>query len=290
MENPTPQKKLFRLTIRFARRKKDLPDEYFLNSPKIDAMRTRSFCLCLALGILSITGTKAQSSDIPHPPSLPASLFWENTPLHFHGDSTQLLIEAGEKTDMFRDPNVAYNTDNAPKLLFVADSNFVLTAAIHHNFVNKWDGGAIVLKVDSLNWIKFCFEKDYTGQHRVVSVVTKGISDDCNSAAVPANTVFYKVAKAGNVITLYYSLEGRAGLLIRHLQFDSPTPLKVGFLAQSPTGKNCTVQFSHIRYLPTNTGTRISANDQMPDYRISITVPLNSFFDPSAYLMRTTYT
>jgi regulation of enolase protein 1 (concanavalin A-like superfamily) len=175
-------------------------------------------------------------------------MFWENTPLHFQGDSTHLLIEAGEKTDMFRDPNVAYNTDNAPKLLFVADSNFVLTASIHHNFISKWDGGAIVLKADSLNWIKFCFEKDYTGQHRVVSVVTKGISDDCNSAPVPANTVFYKVAKAGNVITLYYSLEGRHWFLIRHLVFDSPTPLKVGFLAQSPTGKNCTVLFSHIHY------------------------------------------
>jgi uncharacterized protein len=221
-------------------------------------MRTRAFCprtypfsffcLCLALGTLSLSGARAQSTDTPHPPSLPGPLFWENTPLHFHGDSAHLLIEAGEKTDMFRDPNVAYNTDNAPKLLFLADSNFVLTAAIHHNFISKWDGGAIVLKADSLNWIKFCFEKDYTGQHRVVSVVTKGISDDCNSAPVPANTVFYKVAKAGNVITLYYSLEGRHWFLIRHLVFDSPAPLKVGFLAQSPTGKNCTVLFSHIRY------------------------------------------
>jgi regulation of enolase protein 1 (concanavalin A-like superfamily) len=214
-------------------------------------MRTHSFisfCLYLALGCLYPNGTRAQSTDPIRLHSLPAPLFWENTPLHFHLDSSHLFIEAGEKTDMFRDPNVAYNTDNAPKLLFVADSNFVLTAAIHPNFLNKWDGGAIVLKSDGLNWIKFCFEKDYTGQHRVVSVVTKGISDDCNSAAVPANTVFYKVAKAGNVITLYYSLEGRHWFLIRHLVFNSPTPLKVGFLAQSPTGKSCKVLFSHVHY------------------------------------------
>jgi regulation of enolase protein 1 (concanavalin A-like superfamily) len=216
-------------------------------------MRTSSltsFCLCLALGALSLNRTQAQSGDSLHLSSLPGSLFWENTPLHFYRGTGKLVIEAAEKTDMFRDPNVAYNTDNAPKLLFIADSNFVLTAAIHHNFVSKWDGGAIVLKADSLNWIKFCFEKDYTGQHRVVSVVTKGISDDCNSAAVPANTVFYKVAKAGNVITLYYSLEGSKWFLIRHLVFDSPVPLKVGFLAQSPTGKSCTVQFSNIHYSP----------------------------------------
>lgn len=203
---------------------------------------------CLVLGAFLLTGASAQSTDTLRLPFLQRPLFWENRPVFFHGDSTRLLIQAGEKTDMFRDPNVAYNTDNAPKLLFVADSNFVLTASVHHNFASKWDGGAIVLKADSLNWIKFCFEKDYTGAHRVVSVVTKGISDDCNSAAVPANTIFYKIAKAGNVITLYYSQEGRHWFLIRHFVFESPGPLKAGFLAQSPTGKNCTVTFSHIHY------------------------------------------
>jgi regulation of enolase protein 1 (concanavalin A-like superfamily) len=214
-------------------------------------MRTRpiySFCLCLTVGLLSLNGTNAQSTDTIHFAPLPGPLSWDNIPLHFHRDPARLIIEAGEKTDMFRDPNVTYNTDNAPKLLFIADSNFVLTVAIHHNFVSKWDGGAIVLKADSLNWIKFCFEKDYTGQHRVVSVVTKGISDDCNSAPIPGNTVYYKVAKAGNVITLYYSLEGQHWFLIRHLVFDSQSPLKVGFLAQSPTGKSCTVTFSSIHY------------------------------------------
>jgi regulation of enolase protein 1 (concanavalin A-like superfamily) len=132
--------------------------------------------------------------------------------------------------------------------LFKADSDFVLTASIEHGFENKWDGGAIVLKQDSLNWIKFCFEKDYTGARRVVSVVTKNISDDCNSVEIPGNNVFYKVAKAGNVITLYYSLNGQTWFLVRHLQFETTGPLQVGFLAQSPTGKSCKVIFAQITY------------------------------------------
>ena len=105
---------------------------------------------------------------------------------------------------MFRYPNVTYNADNAPKLLFTPDSNFVLTASIKHSFAKKWDGGALVLKQDSLHWIKFCFERDYTGAKRVVSVVTKDIYDDCNSLAIQSNRVFYKIAKAGKVIMLYY--------------------------------------------------------------------------------------
>lgn len=215
--------------------------------PKLVTAMIEAF-LCLLILFLPLAGLQAQSQQPVRLAALPRPLYWENTPVHFEANGGRLVIQAGEKTDMFRDPNVTYNTDNAPKLLFIADSNFVLTAAIHHAFTSKWDGGAIVLKADSLNWIKFCFEKDYAGQHRVVSVVTKGISDDCNSAASATNTIYYKIAKAGNVITLYFSAEGKSWYLVRHLVFDSNGPLKLGFLAQSPTGKNCRVTFSDIHY------------------------------------------
>jgi uncharacterized protein len=192
--------------------------------------------------LASLAQDSAMISMIPH------SLFWINKPSAFKINAQSIWIEAGEKTDMFRDPNVTYNTDNAPRLSFMADSNFVLTVKIHHDFANKWDGGAIVLEADPLNWIKFCFEKDYTGIHRVVSVVTKDISDDCNSVAISGNEVFYKIAKSGNVITLYYSENAEKWFLIRHLQFNTQAPIKLGFLAQSPTGKSCKVNFSNITY------------------------------------------
>src|SRR6266404_4663322 len=142
--------------------------------------------------VLTINAQKSDSLEIS---SIPHKLYWENKTGKFSMQGNTLTIEAGEKTDMFRDPNVTYNTDNAPKLLFKADDNFVLTASIEHSFINKWDGGAIVLK------------KDSSGAKRVVSVVTKNVSDDCNSVEIKGNKVFYKVAKAGNVITLYYSVD-----------------------------------------------------------------------------------
>lgn len=190
----------------------------------------------------------AQKADSIQIEAIPHLLKWENKPKEYSISKKSITIVAGEKTDMFRDPNVTYNTDNAPKLLFEAAADFVLTASVEHSFINKWDGGAIVLKQDSLNWIKFCFEKDYTGARRVVSVVTRNISDDCNSVEINTNKVFYKVAKADNVITLYYSLTGKKWFLVRHFQFDTTKPLQVGFLAQSPTGKTCTVRFADITY------------------------------------------
>lgn len=202
----------------------------------------------LLILILCFSRSHAQKIDSIHISSIPYGLFWENVPKSFSVQGNQFVIVAGKETDMFRDPNVTYNTDNAPKLLFEADDNFVLTASIEHAFTNKWDGGAIVIKQDSLNWIKFCFEKDYTGARRVVSVVTKNISDDCNSVEMNTNKVYYKVAKADNVITLYCSKDGIKWYLIRHLQFDAHKGFKVGFLAQSPTGERCEVKFSDVVY------------------------------------------
>jgi regulation of enolase protein 1 (concanavalin A-like superfamily) len=190
----------------------------------------------------------AQKSDSIRLSVIPHGLFWDNIPESFTIKDNEIVIVAGGRTDMFRDPNVTYNTDNAPKLLFEGDDNFVLTASIEHAFVSKWDGGAIVIRQDSLDWIKFCFEKDYTGAKRVVSVVTKNISDDCNSVEMSSRKVFYKVAKADNVITLYCSKNGIKWLLVRHFQFDANKGFKVGFLAQSPTGERCEVKFSNITY------------------------------------------
>ena len=65
---------------------------------------------------------------------------------------------------------------------------------------------------------------------------------------IKGNKVFYKVAKADNVITLYYSVNNQKWFLVRHLQFNSTKDLKIGFLAQSPTGDACEVRFSDITY------------------------------------------
>jgi regulation of enolase protein 1 (concanavalin A-like superfamily) len=198
------------------------------------------------IALLGIQFVEAQQT--PAISSIPKQLFWENSPARWSFQQQVLAVQAGAKTDMFRDPNVTYNTDNAPKLLFQPDSNFILTAAVEHAFMNKWDGGALVLKVDSLRWIKFCLEKDYTGAKRIVSVVTNNVSDDANSIAITGNKAFFKMAKAGNVITLYVSTDGKKWLLVRHVQMNIPEKFSVGFLAQSPTGQSCTVRFSNIQY------------------------------------------
>jgi len=79
---------------------------------------------CLFCCLAAAQNKSVWLSAIPYP------LSWENKPVKYSISNFVLKIEAGAKTDMFRDPNVTYNTDNAPKLLFAADNDFVLTARI----------------------------------------------------------------------------------------------------------------------------------------------------------------
>ena len=96
----------------------------------------RTLALLLVFNFFNLR-INAQHSDSLVISSIPYKLYWENKTNKFLIQNNNLTIEAGEKTDMFRDPNVTYNTDNAPKLLFKADENFILSASIEQSFKNN---------------------------------------------------------------------------------------------------------------------------------------------------------
>jgi len=84
----------------------------------------------------------------------------------------------------------------------------------------------------------------------IVSVVTRGISDDNNSIAIHGNTVYLKVAKAGQAIFFYASEDGENWSIIRAFSLGKNPDLRIGFSSQSPAGDRCTTVFSEIQYLP----------------------------------------
>jgi uncharacterized protein len=204
--------------------------------------------VCIFTTLLFIIRINAEVPDTIKISSIPYNLYWENHAIDFSSTENSIFITAGAQTDMYRAPDNSYNINSAPQLLFNADDNFVLTASIEHGFNSKWDAGAIVIKSDSLNYVKYCFEKDYTGANRVVSVVTRGVSDDCNSVEVKSNRIFYKAAKSGNLVLLYYSEDGTKWYLVRASLMGFKGTVKAGFLAQSPTGEKNKVTFSNIKY------------------------------------------
>lgn len=84
----------------------------------------------------------------------------------------------------------------------------------------------------------------------VVSVVTREVSDDCNSFAVDGHQVWLRIARRGPAFAFHASFDGCAWELIRHFAFAKPAHPSVGFLAQSPTGDGCTATFEEISFLP----------------------------------------
>jgi len=102
---------------------------------------------------------------------------------------------------------------------------------------------------DETHWGKFCFEFSPASSPMVVSVVTRGVSDDANAFVVADRTVWLRVSRIERVYAYHASTDGTTWQLVRvfHLG-DDTAGHQIGFEAQSPTGNGCTVTFDHIGF------------------------------------------
>ena len=123
-----------------------------------------------------------------------------------------------------------------------------MSARVSVDFAAAFDAGVLVLYSDERAWAKLCFE--YSPQHEpmVVSVVTRGLSDDCNSFVIEDSSVWLRVARIGPAFAFHASTDGSDWRFVRHFALDSDAEPSVGFAAQSPTGDGCAVRFEQIVY------------------------------------------
>lgn len=184
-------------------------------------------------------------------PSIPAPLTWKNQPLQSTHDARQLSITAGAQTDWFIDPSGAPAKGDAPIGLFVPpDPVFRLQARVTVEFAATYDAGVLFAYAREDLWGKLCFEYSPQQKPMVVSVVTKGVSDDCNSVVMEKQTVHLRLYRRDAILAFHYSPDGRFWHFVRYFTLGQVEHLTVGFSAQSPTGQGCRVSFSEIQYLP----------------------------------------
>jgi uncharacterized protein len=181
-------------------------------------------------------------------PNLPHSLHWLNEPESWDVSTKgQFTITAPAKSDWFIDPQGAVNVSNAPVLLFPTSGPCILSAQVTANHVSTYDAGVLMVYESPLAWAKFCLELSPQGLPTIVSVVTKGISDDCNAFAVNG-PVYLRVSRLEQAYAFHVSEDGILWSLIRYFKLDDSQNAQMGFLAQSPTGDGCTVSFHDIRF------------------------------------------
>ena len=85
-------------------------------------------------------------------------------------------------------------------------------------------------------WAKACFEHTDFHTHAVVSVVTRGSSDDANGCNLDGNTAWLQICRVGNNFAFHYSVDGEQFYMMRYFYLPADPVVKVGLLAQAPQG------------------------------------------------------
>jgi hypothetical protein len=182
--------------------------------------------------------------------ALPSPLRWQETPVEWSSDGATLHATAGAVTDLFIDPQGSAPKLNAPRLVTPLTGDFLLSARVTVDFRADFDAGVLLVYAGERTWAKLCFEYSPQRLPMVVSVVTRGVSDDANGFTFESRSIWLRVARLGGAFAFHASTDGAYWHMIRHFAIDSSATVDAGFLVQSPTGEGCAVAFDAIAYTP----------------------------------------
>jgi hypothetical protein len=179
---------------------------------------------------------------------LPFELRWLNSPLAWSTADRSLELSAGPATDLFVDPAGGAPALNAPALVGEVEGDFLFSASVRPELASTFDAGVLLVYRSDTSWAKLCLERSPQGEPTVVSVVTKGVSDDCNSFPVAGGEIALRIARLGDCFAFHAAGGDGFWRLVRYFALDGEGPVEIGFIAQSPTGEGCRARFDQIVY------------------------------------------
>jgi hypothetical protein len=204
-----------------------------------------------ALTVVAQTPAATHSEAVPVLNGVPGPLTWQHPPAQWKIENGNTLsITADKQTDWYDSAMYEAPRDNSARLLFKPTENFALSAKVDVDFKSQWDSGVLVLYVNDTVWAKLCFEMTLEKHPSIVSVVTRGLSDDSISIPIQGSSVYLKVAKTGHTIYFFASEDGKSWSIIRIFSLGDKQDLRVGFSSQAPVGDLCTTTFTEIDYRP----------------------------------------
>ena len=160
-----------------------------------------------------------------------------------------LVVTAAPGTDWTNDAFGGPQQHAASLLGFVPSEDFFLSARARIlTERTTFDAAVLAIWGDTDHWAKLCFECSPQGQAMVVSVVTNGYSDDCNSTVVSEGSVYLRVTRSGAGWAFHSSPDVVNWVFVRVFRLAFEGPVHVGFLAQAPMGDRCVAEFGNITY------------------------------------------
>ncbi|MGA9762191.1 MAG: DUF1349 domain-containing protein [Gaiellaceae bacterium] len=179
---------------------------------------------------------------------LPAELRWLNSPVAWRIGDRSLELVAGPASDLFVDPASGSPLLSAPALVGEVEGDFLFSARVHPEQASTFDAGVLLVYRGAASWAKLCLERSPQGEPSVVSVVTRGVSDDCNSFTVAGGETALRVARLDDCFAFHAAGADGFWRLVRYFALEGEGPVEIGFLAQSPTGEGCRVRFEEIAF------------------------------------------
>lgn len=184
-------------------------------------------------------------------PLMPPQMRWLTPPEHQEVTASSVMITAPARTDRFVDPGGLTTNLDAPALVMSEpQQDYLLSARVDVAFASTFDAGVLLLWQGPDRFAKLCFEYAPGGRPMVVSVVTRGTSDDANGAIVGAGirSHWLRIARIGPAYAFHASDDGHRWELSRWFRLGGNGLTSVGFAAQAPTGDGCEVRFDDIRF------------------------------------------
>ncbi len=189
-------------------------------------------------------------------PELPFPLALDGSPecQHQLTDGT-LVLTGAAGTDLFIDPAGNGPHPDACRLTGIPpEGDFAFGARVTVDFTSKFDAGVLLVHASDRYWAKLCFELSPQFRPTAVTVVTRQVSDDCNSFEVTGRALWLRVIRVGRAWAFHASADGQWWRLLRYFALGDThqhgAMVRIGFLAQSPAGGGCTAIFDHIAFSP----------------------------------------
>jgi regulation of enolase protein 1 (concanavalin A-like superfamily) len=162
----------------------------------------------------------------------------------------KVTIRARAGDDLFCEPGRIGTVNGANLFVMPVEGDFRLQARVRVEFNEQYDSAVLVGYFNAEHWFKLCAERDTHAHTRVVSVVTRNRSDDCNGMYFQTPSIFLRICRSSGTFCLYSSLDGENWDLVRYFDMGeiSREPMRIGLAAQSPNGRGTVCTFDRIAF------------------------------------------
>lgn len=183
-------------------------------------------------------------------PGLEQGAWYGPTPAWRQLDADAVELTAPPRSDRFFDPVSGRRQADSPAWLVTTSAPATLVAHVKVAFRDTFDAAVLMVHERADTWAKLCFERAPDGRPTVVSVATRGTSDDANGWPLKGDGSWLRVSVLPVGYAFHASSDGQRWDLVRLFRLGNGAVRRVGLSVQAPVGEGCTAVFDSVSLRP----------------------------------------